>query len=316
LRQADAGWLAIGLAVEAAILLGIAMTYRVVMRRLRYDLSYPTLLAAHLQRTAIAAISPVSGPTSVYVFVRYVKRCRVPTDDALLTVALRSIAAQAGFVILLVLALAATGSAYAVPGFVALIGAGAATIVVSRPRFAGGTGWINRLPIWARRRAEHFLHRASRHQLVPRDLALPLALATAARLGAIGILYASLHALGVSASLGLVATAYCAAMIACLAVPAFQGAGVVETATAVALKHGGVEAQTAVGAALLWRLLDFWLPIGLGLLLQVGAVLARWSPPTLRPLARTGVSRPLPAVATAASRRPSAVAGRGYQAKR
>ncbi len=314
LRRADARWLVAGLVVEAGILFGIALTYRVVMRRLKYDLSCPTLLAAHLQRTAIGAISPVSGPTSVYVFVRYVKRHRVPTDDALLTVALRSIAAQVGFVIMLVAALVATGSRYAIPGLVALAGVMAVAMIVPRLRIGGDdkrAGWIDRLPGWARERTEQFRRRARRHRLVPRDLAGPLALATAARLGTFGILYASLHALGVPASMGLVATAYCAGMIAAFAVPIFQGAGVVETATAVALTRSGVDAETAFGAALLWRLLEFWLPIAIGLLLQVGSMAARWSLASATPVPRSGVSRPVPAMVAASSPRSSAVGRRG-----
>ncbi|MEA2597877.1 MAG: hypothetical protein QOF01_4346 [Thermomicrobiales bacterium] len=331
IREANPMWLVGGLAVEALILIAIALTYRSVLRRLGHSLSCPTLLVAHLQRTAIGAISPLSGPTSVYVFLRYVKRRRVGTDDGLLAIALRSIVAQAAFLLMLVVALGATGSAYALPIFVVL-----ALAVVIPSRFVvrrTGNGsevdrpcWTARLPRWARERTESFVVRARRHRLAPTDLALPLVFAIATRLGAFGLLYAGLHALNTPASVGVVATAYCAGMIAYLAIPIFQGAGAVEAAAAMALTHGGVPAEAAIGAVLLWRLLEFWLPIALGLLLQVGSFASSWTGTrgygrvrgrvTLRPAAPAWhpgpaqpAPRPLPATATAAvhSRVPQAV---------
>jgi uncharacterized membrane protein YbhN (UPF0104 family) len=317
-READRGWLVVGVAVEALALVAIALTYRAVMRRLGYGLTWPELLGAHLQRTAIGAISPLSGPTSVYVFVNCVRRRRVSTDDALLTVALRSIAAQAGFVMFLVAALVATGSRYAVPGLVAFVGIVWVLLAVPRMRVAGVIGsadWTTRLPRWARRRTELFFLRAQRHQLVPRDLGWPLVFAVVTRVGAFGLLFVTLHALQAPASVGVVATAYCAGMMACFAVPVFQGAGVVETAAAVALTHRGVEAQTAVAAVLLWRLLEFWLPIGIGLLLQFGSVASKWSLPSVRPVPRGGGSKPLTPVAAASAVRGAAAVRREYHAK-
>jgi len=318
LRQAYPAWLVAGVAIETASLIAIALTYRTILRRLRHDLPSQTLLSAHLQRTAIGAVSPVSGPTSVYVFVRYVERHRVSADDALLAVALRSLAGQAAFVLLMVAALLANGSEYGLPGLALLVAFSAAGLVVRRVRHVSsgpGSGWTDRLPGSVRERTEQFRQRAHRNQLVPRDLALPLGLTVAARLGTIGILYASLHALGIPASISMVASAYCAAMFAHVAVPIFHGAGVVETATAVALTHAGMEAQTAIGAVLLWRLLECWLPIAIGLLLQIGAVASRWGLPRLRPSVPRS-SRPLPAVATATIFRGSSAVRRDDHAER
>jgi phosphatidylglycerol lysyltransferase len=314
-REANRGWLVAGVVVEALILVAIALMYRAVMRRLGYGLTWPVLLGAHLQRTGVGAISPLSGPTSVYVFVNCVKRHGVSTDDGLLTVALRSIAAQAGFVVLFVAALVATGSRYAALGLVGFVGVLGIVMVVPRLRIAGAIGswdWTRRLPRWTRSRSEQFVRRARRHELAPRDLGWPVVFAVASRVGALGLLFASLQALHAPAPVGVVVMAYCAAMIACFAVPVFQGAGVVETAAAVALTHGGVEAQTAVGAVLLWRLLEYWLPVGLGLMLQIWSVAARWSLPSVQSVPRGGGSRALPAVAAASS----VAVRRGYHAKR
>src|SRR5215472_4228595 len=58
MREAERGWLIVGALVELLILLAIALTYRSILRRLGHHLSWQALLAAHLQRTAIGAISP------------------------------------------------------------------------------------------------------------------------------------------------------------------------------------------------------------------------------------------------------------------
>src|SRR5262249_53055339 len=104
-----------------------------------------------------------------------------------------------------------------------------------------------------------------------RDLITPVALAVVTRLGSIAILYAALRAVGGSAPAGVVVFAYCAGLLASIAVPVLQGAGAVESTVALGLTRGGVPAEVAIGTALLWRLLEFWIPLALGLLLQAGS---------------------------------------------
>lgn len=319
MRQANPGWLLAGALVELAILLAIALTYRGILRRLGHRLSCQTLLAAHLQRTAIGAISPVSGPATVYVFLRHLGRRGVATDDGLLTVALRSIAGQVAFVVVLVGAIAATGSVYALPGLAVLATIALGAVAVSRWRLGSaivGAGWTARLPHWAQARTEKFLLRARRHRLTPRDLVLPLACAVSARLGTSAILFASLHALSVPASIDVVATAFCASMLAHIATPVFQIAGVVETATAVALAHAGVPADAAVGAMLLWRLLEHWLPVLLGLILQVGWMVSKGSETVALPTPLPRAPHPLPAPAAAAAPQPAAYVRREHHEER
>jgi hypothetical protein len=73
--------------------------------------------------------------------------------------------------------------------------------------------WLAWLPHFARNRADTFVARARRHRLSPADLASPLAFALASRLGALGLIFAGLHALDAPASIGVVATAYCVGML-------------------------------------------------------------------------------------------------------
>jgi hypothetical protein len=57
----------------------------------------------------------------------------------------------------------------------------------------------------------------------------------------------------------------------------FGGAGVIEATTIVALRHAGLPADQALGAVLIWRLFEFWLPLSIGLALQF----AGWLPELL-----------------------------------
>src|SRR5688500_15785611 len=106
LWTADPHWIAVGIGIEALTVLVAGLAYHLLLRRLGYRLSCLTLASAHLQRCAAGAISPLSGPTSVYVLVQLLAQRRVPTPDGLLTVALRSAAGQIAFVLTLVVGLA------------------------------------------------------------------------------------------------------------------------------------------------------------------------------------------------------------------
>jgi phosphatidylglycerol lysyltransferase len=274
LGGADARWLTLGVGIEVLILLATVLAYQSVLRRLGHRLPCLTLVCLHLQRVAAGAISPLSGPTSAFVFLRALNQRRVATVDGVLTITVRSLAARGASVLVILAALAFHGSMYALPVAGAVLASTTALVRLNgrRPRtgWQERPDWIGLLPGWVARRAVTFLARLRRHQLAPVDFVRPLALTLAARTGGILLLFAALRALEVAASPRTAMAAYLAAMIAGATVPIFHGVGVVEAATAVALKHSGVPADAAIGAALLWRLLDFWLPLGLGLAVQAG----------------------------------------------
>jgi glycosyltransferase 2 family protein len=275
---ADRRWIAVGVGLEACSVVAAAWIYSYLLGRLGYRLPGRSLASIHLQRCAAGAVSPLSGPTSVYVFVEYLGRRRVPTHDALLAVGLRSLAGQVASVLILVLGLALIRPAALLPlvgGAVATL-AVAATIFRSRPAVlpkARARLAVPRLPRVVRSLLMRLGERFRRHRLSPRDLAGPIAITVATRLGTVALLFASLRAVGVEASIGTTVVAYFAALLAHATLPIFGGAGLVESATVAALVQSGVPADLALAAALLWRLIDFWLPLGVGLVLHAGVLL-------------------------------------------
>jgi hypothetical protein len=83
IREAHPRWIAVGIGIEIVTIVTSALTYRLLLRRLGHCLPCLTLAGAHVRRAALGTIFVLSGPASVYVFVRILKQWRVPTDDGL-----------------------------------------------------------------------------------------------------------------------------------------------------------------------------------------------------------------------------------------
>jgi len=61
---------------------------------------------------------------------------------------------------------------------------------------------------------------------------------------------------------------YFASIVAGAVIPLFGGAGAVEAVSILALTQSGISRDIAIGATLLWRFIDLWIPVGIGLLLH------------------------------------------------
>ena len=268
LRGADPRWVAGAVLIELAALWLTALTYQTLLHRLGHRVAWPALARLHLQRVVVGTVTPVGGPPSLWVLVRTLQRRGVPADDALLAASLRSAVGYAAFLLLLVPTLllhdpsgqVMIGAALAAALFCAF--AGGLLVLLGRP------GCCRRLPKSIRRRVE----RAGNHGVRPGDLVRPLGFAVVIRLAGAAMLYVSLRAVGEEPSLSTPLAAYTVGLLFLFLAPIFQGIGVVEVATAVALEQMGVPGATALGAALLCRLGELWLPLVLGLVLQALAL--------------------------------------------
>lgn len=274
LRDADPRWVVTAVAIELGVLWLTALTYQALLGRLGHRLAWPGLAGLHLQRVVVGTVTPVGGPPSLCVLVRHLRRRGVPAADALLAAGLRSMVGYAALLMLLVPALLLhgpsgrilLGAGLAIGIFVVF--AGGALALLGRPRAA------RRLPDCVPGRIHGFLERAGGHRVRPGDLLRPLGFALAIRLAGAAMLYASLRAVGEDPALHTPLAAYAIGALFLLLTPVFQGIGVVEVATSVALERMGVPGATALGAALLCRLGELWLPLTLGLLVQ--AMTAAW----------------------------------------
>jgi uncharacterized membrane protein YbhN (UPF0104 family) len=272
LRGAESSWILLGIGIEALIVLGPVMTYRIILSRLGHVLPFTSLVGMHMQRIVVGTLAPVSGPASAFTFVRALNNRAVTTHDALTMLALRSVATQTAFVLLMLSAIAARGPIYALSvGSLVLALLIVVVPLLRRARIPAAVGpwsWRRRLPRSVSCKLIEFAARFRRHRIRPVDLSRPLMITVATRFAGILLLIVSIEAMGADAAPKAVAMAVLAEMAAKVAMPVFHGIGVIEAATALALQQSGVPAEAAVGAALLWRGFEFWLPFGAALLSQ------------------------------------------------
>lgn len=272
LRTSQLRWLVVAVLIQAVLLLLAALTYFVVLKRLGHRLPLHQLLDAHLQRSAISVVTPAGGPASVFMFVRYVGQRGVPATDGLLTIGVRTTSATVTFIAALIPA-ALIGESLAggiIAGFLifGIVMIGVALFKGERDSWQTPLRWSERLPGWAKSRVQHFIINFRDHGLRPVDLLPPMLLALLVRICVVAVLWASLKALNVDPGLETMLNTYFATLLASTVIPVFGGAGAVEAVSIVTLKQAGIPSDIAIGATLLWRLIDLWIPVAIGLILH------------------------------------------------
>ncbi len=268
LGSSSLGWVGVALLFQAIVISLFAASYYVVLRRLGHGISIWQTIRLHLERVVVSTVTPMGGPASVVVFLRSLKNQGVPADDGFLTMAFRSISAFSSFVILFVPVIflvdtslpVILGSLTLVVGLVLLT-----AVLVALLR-----GW--ELPIWALRfmpsRIQVFIEQARSHNIRGRDLILPMLFGTLSNIAGVATLYVALLAVGFQPTLVMAVFAYTIGTVMLVVSPLFQGVGLVEVGMAVALEQMGVPVGAAVGATLLFRLADIWLPLLVGFAVQ------------------------------------------------
>ncbi len=226
---------------------------------------------------------PGGGPASVYVFVRGLGRERVPSEDAIFSIGVRSLLAFASFISLLLPALLLArphgillaGAITLIATFVVLVGL--ALLLLRFPRM------LHRIERGIPARIAVMLARVRNHRLHLSNLITPYLLALASQLASIVTLAAALYAVGYSPSIITILAGYTVGTATVTLAPAFQGIGIVEVSMAVTLQQFGVPPSMALGAILLYRGGTVWFPLLLGVLLHTG----RWMPSVQITRART-----------------------------
>lgn len=262
-------WIGVLAGLQLVVLSVAATTYQLIFKRLGYSLGWFELLEIHLRRVVIGTITPLGGPASLYVFVRSLGQRNVPGCDALITATTRSSMGLVAFFILLVPALLLQR-----PSGIILIAAGVlsvslATFLVLGVLLLRGNSLPFGIDEWAPAVAIEFIQTARSHSLRSIDLVPPMLLGAISHVSTATMLYAALHAVGHPASVSTVVIGYVIGKLFFMMAPFFQGVGFVELGMAIALQRAGVPVSAAVGAALMYRVGDLWLPLSWGMLVQV-----------------------------------------------
>jgi phosphatidylglycerol lysyltransferase len=271
LKHADRRWLAIALAAEFAGISSVAWTFRITLRRLGHRVSTAYLTNLHIQRAGVNFAAPFGGPLTGYVFLDRLGRRGVPPEDSLLTLAIRTASVWGATVVVLVATAALSGQPLLIAGSIALL---AAAVALSFYLARQGQGnwktilrWSMRLPRKHAERVEDAVERFKGHGLTPADLLGSIGTTLLTRTATMTLIYACVRSLGYEADAYTIFFAYVASFVASRLVPFMYGMGAVEGSLSLALRNGGVPADIAIGATLLFRFFDFFLPSMLGLIL-------------------------------------------------
>jgi uncharacterized membrane protein YbhN (UPF0104 family) len=261
LRTINLLWIVPLFALQALVITFAALMYRGVLQRLGHRVGMLMLADVQLQRVLVGSVTPIGGPPSLYVMIRRLGQRGIPAGDVLMATSARSFAMLGGFGLIVPAALLfqRPNTAMLVASLILLsllAGLGTGFGMVCR-------GWTIPGPI-ARRlpdRLDGFLQSIREQQIGVRDLVRPVLIGMSVHVVMAGMLFASLHAVGYQPAVDMVLVGYVAGNLMVLVAPVFRGVGMVELAMALALQRAGVPAVEAVGAALLYRLGDLWLPI-------------------------------------------------------
>jgi len=273
--HAQRGWIVALVMLEMVILAMVAGTYRSLLSKLGHNIKFDTLVGVHLQRVVVGTVTPVGGPSSMAIFVHTLRKRGVLPADALLAVLIKSVIGNIAFLILLIPVLfVQEPSAWLIAGtagLVLLVALMAATLALVL-RTAKPPRWLlSHIP----RKGLKLLAQVRRHDISMPQLAGPFAFMMATKLAGVMMLFMALQAVGYNADIQVPLMAYVVGMVFLMVAPVFQGIGFVEVSMAVALERLGVPPAAAIGATLLTRAGELWLPLAAGVALQAFDTLGR-----------------------------------------
>lgn len=275
LKTADRSWLAAIVVIEILSIWSVAYTYKLTLNRLGHKASTAYQFDLHLQRTGVNFAAPFGGAATAFVYVERMKQTGVNRQDALLALVMRTLSVYGATVVVVVLTAALSGRPLFVVGaVVALVAMIVGLIVLARQ----GQGdwktilrWSKRLPQKFQRQLADAIDQFKAHQLSPRDFLGTVATTLLTRVCTLAMIYACVRAVGFTPDLYGIFLAYVTSFVAARIVPVLYGMGAVEGSLTLSLQRSGVPADIAIGAALLFRFFDFFLPSLIGLAIYAWA---------------------------------------------
>ncbi len=294
LRLADWHWLAL-IVVSALLMHGFAtQALSTIISRIGPRVPYIPALMTHAERELIATVMPLGGAASYITLVSRFAVYGVTRNDAALAVMLYSVIGHLSFIAVAIPAIALLVAQHNATGPV-LIGA-IVVVAVALAVLALVVAMLEgmRFPELLEKRLPGFVREfreMARTTNVPaRSLAVPFVFSLGADLLGVVSMWAALHAVRANPALSIALVAYSAGTMLQLAAPVFQGLGIVEVSVIYLLQRMGIPLPEAIGATMLYRFVDVWLPVVLGI-----GVHARYQ------RALRGIPAHLPAIWTALS---------------
>jgi phosphatidylglycerol lysyltransferase len=268
LRTAGIWWLVAALLVAALMHVDFTMVQSAILRALGVRIPLPVAIRTYAERQTAATVIPFGSASSLVMMTRQFGAYGVTKPVAVLSFAIYSLIGYLTFALVLAPVLVwmiVHGTASGVVEIAAALLL--AALIVALALFVrlmrGGSlpqPMQRRIP----ERATAFFEELRGHQIAPRALVLPGLLALAGDLLGPLCLYLSLRAAHVHPSVGVVAAGYAVGTLFVLMAPVFQGLGIVELSMTVVLQQFGVPVSAALGATLIYRIGEVWLPVVFG----------------------------------------------------
>jgi putative heme transporter len=275
--RAEWGWLLAACAFELLSMMAFARTQRIVLRAAGVRASIPAMAATALAGNAISVSVPLIGPGAASVF-SYSRFRRVSQDPAPATWTLLICGLISNFVWILLIAVGAivSGNAAAtvsgiLGGIVILIAAIIGVVAFRRPRSRRSILRTGALLVRISQRltgrpegdpedlTRDMLDALSGFRMRAPEWIQTLTLACINWLASVACFVASILAVGSSVPWTKVLLVYCAGAAASSFNLTPGGLGVTEAVLAAGLVASGLKPPEALGSALIFRLISFWL---------------------------------------------------------
>jgi phosphatidylglycerol lysyltransferase len=309
LRTANIWWIWAVLIGALAMHAVFAISQTAVFKPLGYAIPIPTSLRTYAERQTMTAITPLGAASSLVLTTRQYAQFGVTSNAAMFGYALSSVIGYGTFIffvlapVLFWLVLRGAASTLELVAAALLLALVALAMGLMAHLLRGGS-FPSVIERRAPKRAIELLDEIRAFGLHPRQLLGPTAWALLGDLLGILCVYGSLRAVGSHASIGVATAGYAVGTLFVLVTPIFQGIGVVELTMTVILQQLGVPPALALGATLIYRLGEVWLPVTLGAALQAGKQKRLRGAPARLPALWTGMVGVLTVLSLIAPLRP------------